>query len=58
MKRREFVIKSATLAAGGMVLPYILPSGRLFARTNAPKADHVVFVIASTRFHFEALFGR
>jgi hypothetical protein len=45
MKRREFVIKSATLAAGGMVLPYILPSGRLFARTNAPKADHVVLVI-------------
>ena len=45
MKRREFVIKSATLAAGGMVLPYILPSGRLFARTNAPKADHVVFVM-------------
>jgi hypothetical protein len=45
MKRREFVVKSATLAAGGLVLPYILPSGRLFARTNAPKADHVVFVM-------------
>jgi len=26
-------------------LPYIIPSGRLFGRTNAPKADYVVMVV-------------
>lgn len=45
MKRREFVKKAATLTAGSMVLPYLLPSGSLFAKTNAPLAEHVVFVI-------------
>jgi hypothetical protein len=45
MKRREFVKKAATITAGGIVLPFILPSGRLFARSNTPKADHVVFVM-------------
>ncbi|MEN9344970.1 MAG: hypothetical protein RLZZ60_439 [Bacteroidota bacterium] len=45
MKRRDFVKKAAALTAGGVVLPYIVPSGRLFARTNAPKADHVVMVM-------------
>ncbi len=45
MKRRQFVKNAAAITAGGIVLPYILPSGRLFARTNAPKADHVVFVM-------------
>ncbi len=45
MKRREFVKKAATITAGGIVLPYILPSGRLYAQTNAPLADHVVYVL-------------
>lgn len=45
MKRREFVKKTAVFAAGGLVVPFILPTGRLFARTNASKADHVVVVI-------------
>jgi hypothetical protein len=45
MKRRDFVKKAATLAAGSIVMPYLLPSGRLFAKTNAPLAEHVVFVI-------------
>lgn len=45
MKRREFVKKAATLTAGSMVMPYLLPGGRLFAKTNAPLAEHVVFVI-------------
>lgn len=45
MKRRDFVKKTATLAAGSVVLPYILPSGSLFAQTNAPLAEHVVYVL-------------
>ena len=45
MKRRDFVKKTATITAGGIVLPYILPSGRLYAQSNAPMADHVVYVL-------------
>ena len=45
MKRRDFVKKAATLTAGSIVMPYLIPSGRLFAKTNAPLAEHVVFVI-------------
>ena len=45
MKRREFVIKAGLTAAGSIAAPYILPSGRLFARTNAELADHVVYVL-------------
>lgn len=45
MKRREFVKKAATLTAGSLVMPYLLPTGRLFAKTNAPLAEHVVYVI-------------
>jgi hypothetical protein len=45
MNRREFLAKTGLTAAGGVALPYILPSGRLFARTNAPKAEYVVMVM-------------
>ncbi len=45
MKRREFVKNAAAITAGSIVLPYILPSGRLFARSNAPKAGHMVMVM-------------
>ncbi|MDI1235632.1 MAG: hypothetical protein PSX81_15245 [bacterium] len=45
MKRREFVKKTAALTAGSLVIPYILPSGSLFAQTNAPLAEHVVYVL-------------
>ena len=45
MKRKEFIKKSATLIGGGIVAPYILPSGRLFARTGTEKAKHVVLVM-------------
>ena len=45
MKRKQF-IKNATLtAAGSMVVPYILPSGRLFAATGSRRANHVVFCL-------------
>lgn len=45
MNRREFFKRSAITAAGGVAAPYLLPSGRLFARSNAPKAEYVVMVM-------------
>lgn len=45
MKRKEFIKKVGLTAAGTISMPYILPSGRLFARTNADLADHVVYVL-------------
>ncbi|MEM1217283.1 MAG: hypothetical protein AAGH79_00150 [Bacteroidota bacterium] len=46
MKRRNFIKKAGLTAAGSMAVPYILPSGRLFATTgNPPMAEHVVFVL-------------
>lgn len=42
MKRRDFILKSA-MAAGAVTLPYLLPSGRLFAATGSRIANHVVF---------------
>lgn len=45
MKRRSFLRKTATATAGAMALPYILPSGRLFAATGARVVDHVVFCL-------------
>jgi len=45
MERREFVKKVGLTAAGSAAFPYILPSGRLFAKTNAELADHVIYVL-------------
>lgn len=45
MKRREFIKKAGLTAAGSAAFPYILPSGRLFAKTNAELAQHVVYVL-------------
>ncbi|MEZ4773624.1 MAG: alkaline phosphatase family protein [Bacteroidia bacterium] len=45
MKRRSFIKKSGVAAATAFVAPYILPSGRLFARTMSRKANHVVFCL-------------
>lgn len=44
MKRRDFIKKSA-LAAGAITVPYILPTGRLFAQTGSQMAEHVVLVL-------------
>lgn len=45
MKRKQF-IKNATLtAAGSIVMPYILPTGRLFAASGTRRANHVVFCL-------------
>jgi hypothetical protein len=45
MKRRSFLKKTTAAAAGSIVMPYILPSGRLFAQTGSQMADHVVYVL-------------
>lgn len=44
MKRREFIKKTGLTAAGAIIAPYILPSGRLFAPTGSQMAQHVVVV--------------
>jgi len=46
MKRRKFLKKAAAVSALGTIgVPYILPSGRLFATNGSPMAEHVVFVM-------------
>jgi len=46
MKRRDFIKKAGLAAAGSFALPYILPSGRLFASSGTtPLANHVVLVM-------------
>jgi hypothetical protein len=43
--RRSFLKKTAAVAAGAFVAPYLLPSGRLFAATGTRVANHVVFCL-------------
>jgi hypothetical protein len=43
MKRRNF-LKNAALGTTAISMPFLLPSGRLFAATGSAMADHVVFV--------------
>ncbi|HRG87689.1 MAG TPA: hypothetical protein PLW44_01625 [Chitinophagales bacterium] len=45
MKRKQFIRNAALATAGSMVVPYILPSGRLFAATGSRRANHVVFCL-------------
>lgn len=45
MKRKDFIKKAGLTAAGALVMPYILPSGRLFASSGMRKANHVVFCL-------------
>jgi len=45
MKRKSFIKKAAAATAGSIVLPYILPSGRLFAATPDPKSEYVVYIL-------------
>jgi len=45
IKRKKFIKQAATVAAGSFVLPYILPSGRLFAATPDPKSEYVIYVL-------------
>jgi len=43
--RREFIKKAGVAAAGVFAVPYLLPSGRLFAATGVRRANHVVFCL-------------
>lgn len=45
MNRKKFIQKSSLALGGSIVAPYLLPSGRLFAKTGSVKADHVVLVM-------------
>ena len=45
MNRKNFITKSGIALGGGILAPYILPSGRLFAKSGSQKADHVVLVM-------------
>ena len=45
MNRREFLRQTGLASAGAFAAPYILPSGRLFARSGNRIANHVVFVL-------------
>jgi hypothetical protein len=45
MERRSFIKKAAIASSGAMALPYILPSGRLFAATGSRIVDHVVLCL-------------
>ncbi|MEL6676908.1 MAG: hypothetical protein AAFR61_32170 [Bacteroidota bacterium] len=45
MKRRKFLKKSTLATAAAFSAPFILPSGRLFAKTMNRKVNHVVFCL-------------
>lgn len=45
MKRRNFIKKAGLTAAGTIGIPYILPTGRLFAATGSRVVNHVVYVL-------------
>lgn len=45
MKRRSFLKKTTIATAGAFAIPYILPSGRLFAASGNRIANHVVFCL-------------
>ncbi len=45
MKRREFIKKTGLAGAAAISVPYILPSGRLFAQTGNRKAEHVILAM-------------
>ena len=45
MKRRKFIRNLGLGTAATIGVPYLLPSGRLFAATGVRKANHVVFCL-------------
>lgn len=45
MNRRKFIKNTGVAAAAAVSIPYILPSGRLFAATGNRKVNHVVLCL-------------
>lgn len=45
MNRRKFIKNTGVAAAAAVTIPYILPSGRLFAATGNRKVNHVVLCL-------------
>ncbi|MFT5970035.1 MAG: hypothetical protein ACI8ZO_000540 [Flavobacteriales bacterium] len=45
MDRRKFIKKAGFATIGAVSMPYILPSGRLFAASGNALAEHVVYVL-------------
>lgn len=45
INRRQFIKRTGLAAAGTLVAPYVLPSGRLFATSEPRLVNHVVFVL-------------
>jgi hypothetical protein len=45
MRRRDFIKKAGFATAGAFAVPYILPTGRLFAASGIRRVDHVVFCL-------------
>lgn len=58
MKRREFIKKSGLTTAAGLISPYILPSGRLFAPTGRQMAGHVVVIMFAGGVRHQEAIGR
>ena len=45
MKRRKFIKTASASAAGILGMPYILPTGRMYAQGNPRLANHVILVM-------------
>lgn len=45
LKRRDFIKKAALATGAAMTMPYLLPTGRLFAQSGNQMAGHVVLVL-------------
>ncbi len=45
MKRRSFLKSAGLLGASTIGMPYLLPTGRVFAKTEERKVNHVVFCL-------------
>lgn len=58
VNRRQFIKKAGLAAIGTVLAPYILPSGRLFAQTATPLAQHVVLVMFAGGVRHQEAIGR
>lgn len=58
MDRRKFIQTTGLTTAGALVSPYILPSGRLFAKSGNRSAQHVVLVMFAGGVRHQESAGR